>query len=62
MKIQYGRFVLYSGDDSRAKWELKYYWPDGVTVESRYFATRKQALNFAESEGYDNYKICKNMH
>ena len=64
MKTKYGRFTVYSGDDTRAKWELKYYWKDGVTVECRYFATQREAQNFALSEGYhkENYVICRNKH
>lgn len=62
MKVKVGRFVMYSGDDTRAKWELKYYWQDGVTVESRYFATMKEAEAYAESEGYakEDYSIVPN--
>lgn len=55
---------LYSGDDTRAKWELKYYWEDGVTVECRYFRTRKSAQDFARIEGYPkkSYKIVPLRH
>lgn len=42
------------------KWELKHYWDDGCTIECRYFDTKKQALAFAKSEGYVNYKVVKN--
>lgn len=59
MKINYYGHTLYSGDDTRAKWELKYYWQDGVTVECRYFATMKEAEAYAQSEGYpqEDYAI-----
>ena len=40
-------------------WELKNYWEDGVTIECRYFPTKKAAKAFAISEGYSNYKIVK---
>ena len=43
------------------EWELKNYWDDGVTIECRYFATKKEAEEFARSEGYVNYKIVKNQ-
>ena len=26
-----------------AKWELKYYWDDGLTIECRYFNTMKES-------------------
>lgn len=59
MKIRQNHFTLYSGNDARAKWELKYYWEDGVTVECRYFATMKEAEAYAQSEGYpeEDYAI-----
>lgn len=62
MKTQYGRFTIYSGDDTRAKWELKHYWEDGSTVECRYFATQREAQRFALAEGYlrQNYVIQRN--
>ena len=62
MKINYMGFVLYSSDDTRAKWELKHYWQDGVTVECRYFSTQKEAQRFALNNGYlrENYVICRN--
>lgn len=62
MKINYYGHTLYSGDDTRAKWELKYYWPDGVTIECRYFATQREAQNFALNEGYhkEHYVIQRN--
>ena len=45
-----------------AKWELKYYWDDGVTIECRYFNTIKEAEAYAEAEGYpmENYSIVPN--
>ena len=50
---------MYSGDDTRGKWELKYYWQDGVTVECRYFASMKEAEAYAEDEGIpmEDYSI-----
>lgn len=59
MKTQVGKFTMFSGDDTRAKWELKYYWQDGVTVECRYFARMKDAKAYAESEGIpeEDYSI-----
>ncbi len=40
------------------KWELKYYWEDGVTIECRYFPTKESAIAFAKREGYPA-KYCK---
>lgn len=62
MEVKVGKFVMYSGDDTRAKWELKCYWQDDVTVECRYFATMKEAKAYAESEGYaeEDYSIVPN--
>ena len=44
------------------KWELKYYWEDGVTIECRYFDTMKEAEAYAEAEGYpmESYSIVPN--
>ena len=39
------------------RWELKNYWGDDCTVESRYFPTKKEALAFAKKEGYTNTKV-----
>ena len=39
------------------KYELHIYWEDGVTIECRYFYTKKEAEAYAESEGITNYKI-----
>ena len=45
-----------------AKWELKYYWDDGATIECRYFNTKKEAEAYAEAEGYpmESYSIVPN--
>ena len=53
------RIQLY--DSFSGKWELKNYWDDGCTIECRYFATKKAAKEYAESEGYVNYKIVPNV-
>lgn len=44
------------------KWELKYYWEDGITVEYRYFDTMKEAEAYAKKEGYpiESYSIVPN--
>lgn len=39
------------------EWTLHHYWDDGVTIECRYFPTKKAAKAFAEKEGYVNYII-----
>jgi len=59
MKIKVGKHIMYSGDDTRGKWELKYYWQDGATVECRYFASMKDAEAYAEEEGLpiEDYSI-----
>lgn len=43
--------------NAKAFWELKHYWEDGCTIECRYFAKWIDAKDFAEQEGYTNYKI-----
>lgn len=58
-----GRTIqMYSSTDANAKWELKIYWEDGVTVECRYFATMADAEDYAEQEGIpaENYSIVPN--
>jgi len=62
MKLEILGFTCYSGDDTRAKWELKLYWPDGATVECRYFDNMKEAKRYAESEGWaeEDYAIVPN--
>lgn len=39
------------------KWTLHNYWDDDVTIECRYFSTKKDAEIFAKSNGYKNYII-----
>lgn len=51
---------MLSSFSSKAKWELKNYWDDGVTIECRYFPTKKSAKDFAIANGYTNYKIVPN--
>ena len=41
----------------RGKYELHIYWDDGVTIESRYFDTTKDAESYAKANGIVNYKI-----
>lgn len=58
-----GRTIqMYSSYDDNAKWELKIYWEDGVTIECRYFATMADAEDYAEQEGIlaENYSIVPN--
>ena len=65
MKTKYGKFTVYSGDDTRAKWELKYYLDDDhSTSQCRYFATMKEAQAFAESESYapEDFSIVPNKN
>jgi hypothetical protein len=40
-------------------YELHIYWDDGVTVECRYFPTKKKAKEYAKSNGIPNYVITK---
>ena len=37
--------------------KFKNYWDDDVTIELRYFPTKKQAKKFAKDKGYVNYQI-----
>ena len=39
------------------EWTLHHYWDDGVTIELRYFPTKKTAEKFAKHNGYVNYII-----
>ena len=39
-----------------AKWELRYYWDDGVTIECRYFNTIKEAEDYQ----MEDYSIVPN--
>lgn len=41
----------------KEKWTLHNYWQDGVTIELRYFPTKKKAENFAKANGYVDYII-----
>lgn len=45
-----------------AKWELRYYWDDGVTNKHHYFNTIKEAEAYAKAEGYpmEDYSIVPN--
>lgn len=36
---------------------LKIYWEDDVTVECRYFPSRRKAMLYAKANGIKNYKI-----
>ena len=36
---------------------LHHYWDDGVTIECRYFPSKKMAKKFAKDNGYVNYLI-----
>ena len=39
------------------KYELHIYWDDDVTVELRYFPSRKAAKKYATDNGIPNYMI-----
>ena len=45
---------------NRGKYKLHIYWEDGVTIECRYFPTKKMAEEYAKGNGISNYKITKN--
>ena len=62
MLVHHKAIQMYSSYDDNAKWELKIYWEDGVTVECRYFATMTDAEDYAEQEGIpaENYSIVPN--
>ena len=59
MQYRVRGFIMYSGDDTRARWELIYYWDEGATVECRYFSSMKEAERYAEHEGIpkEDYSI-----
>lgn len=64
MLVHHKKIKTYQSWHDKAKWELKYYWEDGVTVECRYFATMKDAEAYAEQEGYpmEDYSIVPNKY
>jgi len=41
----------------KGSYELKIYWDDDCTVECRYFNSKSAAKEYAERNGYVNYKI-----
>ena len=41
----------------KKKCELKIYWEDGVTIECRYFPSKKDAKKYAKDNGVVNYRI-----
>ena len=43
----------------KKNYELKIYWDDGVTIECRYFPTKKEAKKYAEDNGIEDYCIEK---
>ena len=36
---------------------LHIYWDDDVTIECRYFQSKKDALEYVKNNGISNYKI-----
>ena len=42
------------------KYELHLYWDDGVTIECRYFPTKKEAKQYADANGFTNYRVTLN--
>ena len=52
--------AMLSSTDKNAKWELKIYWEDGVTIECRYLPTYEMAERYADSEGCEDYDIVPN--
>lgn len=45
------RYELRTGDSRHGKWEVAHHWADGITVQVRYFATRKDAVEYLRSKG-----------
>lgn len=44
----------------RSKYELHIYWDDGVTIECRYFNTKKKdAMEYVKNNGITNYQLIK---
>ena len=41
----------------RGRYELHIYWNDGVTIECRYFNTKKAAMEYVKHNGITNYLI-----
>ena len=42
---------------AKRKHELSIYWDDDVTIECRYFPSKKAAKKYAKDNGHINYKI-----
>lgn len=42
---------------AKRKHELRIYWDDDVTIECRYFPSKKAAKKYAKDNGHINYKI-----
>lgn len=45
--------LVKSTDYRQTPWEVKHYWTDGVTIQSRYFTTKQKALDYMN--GKSNY-------
>lgn len=41
---------------------LHIYWDDDITIECRYFETMKDAEQFANNNGIENYAITKEIY
>lgn len=47
-----GRYELREGNGSyyNGKWEVAHFWDDGVTVQVKYFKTRKAAQKYIDEK------------
>ena len=41
------------------EYELHIYWEDDVTIECRYFKTKKEAMKYVKDNGIEKYRITK---
>ena len=41
------------------EYELHIYWEDDVTIECRYFKTKKEAIQYVKDNGIEKYMITK---
>lgn len=41
------------------EYELHIYWEDDVTIECRYFKTKKEAMQYVKDNGIEKYMITK---
>ena len=52
-----GRYELRTGNSFHGKWEVAHFWEDGVTIQVRYFKTRKAAQKYLD-EKTGEFDLC----